>query len=455
MIQKKTPQDNVKIIIYILILITTLQIAITQDSGRASITNNSYSITADSVELDSKSKTIKADGTVTITDIDKYFIADSLFMKYDNKFNGEMHKANGYIKPFYITGAVLMFTEDGSATLHAGTVTTCKNKKPHYCFVVNNLNLSPDHKEIYLDKAGLKIFGISLTTSTQFKININDNEEKDILPITPGFSQVDGVFIEAAIPYQINNNLKSKTTIRYGTANLLRAAETLTYKTPFVIAGINPLLSVTASNREDSQYNIAGGIYRNQTYSKLPEFSIQIPKLPIFKLAGQWHLTGKANYGDYHENLSGIQSTRGDAILVLDSPRKIIGNTALQLELAGQKYYYPGITRGTNYVRLTTDKKKNEGFYWKAAYQHRHDSGGSPFFFDRNLLKDELETGVEFNIWRKSPWRVGFTNIQDLNNGKSNDTQIKLKYSLDCMNYKVIYSRASESAWFGIEMRLE
>ncbi len=451
---KIQPQDNVIRYTYIIILLAILHFAFAQDDERAYIKNDTYSITADSVELDSKNKIIKADGKVMIKDIDNYFAADSLFMKYEKSFNGELHNASGYVKPFYITGTVIMISEDGGANLHSGTVTTCKNKNPHYCFIVNNLNLSPDHTELYLDKVGLKIFGISLTTSTEYKINVND-EQKEILPIIPGYSRLDGMFIETALPYKIVDNLKSETTIRYGTGDILRGSETLTYKTPLKLAGINPTVSVTADYRKDSQYNIAGGIYRNQTYSKLPEYSLTLPKIRVFKLAGQWKLTGKANYGDYVEYLSGIHSTRGDGILLLDSPRKIIGDTAVKLEMAAQKFYYPGLTRGTNYVRFTLDKKKDEGFYWKAAYKHQHDSGGSPFFFDRNLLKDELETGIEFNIWRKSPWRIGYTNIQDLNNGKSNDTQIKLKYSLDCMNYKIIYSRATESAWFGIEMRLE
>ncbi len=443
-----------KRLIYIAILLTFLPIIHAQDENRAVIKNDDYSITADSIEFDSKSKTVKADGSVTIENKDNYFTSESLFMKYEKNFNGELHDAYGYLKPFYFTGKVIIYSEDGSATLHVGTVTTCKNKKPHYCFVVDNLNISPDHGEIYLDKAGLKIFGVSLTTSTKFKININD-EEKDLLPIIPGYSKLDGLFIETLVPYQFNNEFSSKTKLRYGTENVVRGSETIAYKVPCKIAGVNPELSITAAYREDSPYSIAGGIYRNQTYSKLPELKLSIPKLPIFKFGGKWQLTSKANYGEYLEYQSGVRTTRAEGSLILSSPRKLIGDTAIQLELAGQKYYYPGVTRGVNHVRLTTEKKKNEGFYWRASYQHQHDSGGSPFFFDRTLLKNELETGVEFNLWHKSPWRLGFNNIQDLDNGKSNDTQVKLKYSLDCMSYRISYSRATSSTLFGVEMKFE
>jgi hypothetical protein len=446
--------NNVNKIIYIIILLIATLLSFSQEDNRASISNGQYSVTADSIELDSKSKTAQADGFVMVKDIDKFFIADSLFMRYEQNFNGELHNADGYIKPFHFTGKIIMLSEDGSATIHTGTVTTCSHKKPHYCFIVDDLNLSSDHTEINLNKAGFRIFGITLRTSTQFKININD-DNKDMLPIFPGYSSIDGFFIETVLPYQLTDNLSSKTQVRYGTAAILRGSETLTYKIPYKISGIHPTLSVTGAYRDESPYNIAGGIYRDQTYSKLPEYSLTIPKLPVFKLAGQWRLTSKANYGEYLEYLSKVRSTRADASLILESPRKIIGNTATKLVIAGNKYYYPGKTRGTNYIRLTVDKKKNEGFYWKAAYQHLHDSGGSPFFFDRTLLKDELETGIEFNLMPKSPWRAGITNIQDLDNGRSNDLQVKLKYNFDCMSYNLTYSRATASAWFGVEMKLE
>ncbi|MEI6520004.1 MAG: hypothetical protein WCO98_08220, partial [bacterium] len=96
---KIQPQDNVIRYTYIIILLAILHFAFAQDDERAYIKNDTYSITADSVELDSKNKIIKADGKVMIKDIDNYFAADSLFMKYEKSFNGELQFA---IKRFLI-----------------------------------------------------------------------------------------------------------------------------------------------------------------------------------------------------------------------------------------------------------------------------------------------------------------------------------------------------------------
>ncbi len=443
-------------ILYIFILLTLIHSIYAQDVGRASIKNETYSVTADSIEIDGKNRAVKAEGAVEITDIDKYFAAQSLFMKYEKNFNGEMHNVTGYIKPFYITGKILTFAPDGSASLQNGSITTCKSKKPHYCFIAENLGMSPDHRVVYLNRAGLKLFGMKLTSTYKYEISLGESgkEKTEWFPFLVGYSQADGLFLSFIYNYPIVNDVTTVTRVQYGTGNFFRASETVAYNIPVKILKVNPEISVTASYHERSPYGVSDNLYRDQSYNRMPESTLIIPGIKIFKLGGQWALTGKVSFGEYHESISGYKSTRGDGLLVLSSPRKIIGDAAIGLVLVDQQFYYPGITRNTNYYRLIVDKKKNEGFYWKVAYQKSHDTGGSPFYFDRIVLSNQLETGVEFDLWKNSPYRLNITNINDLNTGKSNDLLLKLKYSLDCMSFSATYSHGTGSTTFGVDLNL-
>lgn len=343
--------------------------------------------------------------------------------------------------------------------IRQAVITTCDNPLDHhhYDLRAKEITILPGDRYIarnvavYL--AGHRLFNIPSLSG-----RLTDQRPKIPLPsVTFGRNKTDGPYIGTSYSTGLGTSTTLAIDWRQGTQNSLRGNISLTHPLAGTRVNSPGVATLMTSWHEDVQNQLISSsevpddLLDKLTISRLP--AVQLSFEPV-ALPGAFH-NSTVSYGmsggRYHEEPTNITQWRGQLWGIFESPHYQVGPLQAYGRAGLRRAFYDGgQSHGAGVMQLSLETPESSDIYFAASWLRRRESGSTPFLFDRVLMPDELATEVEFPLWKKSSWRLGLMNRQDLTHHTSRDFAITGIYRGDCLSYGVTYNPSEKGFSFGV-----
>ena len=357
------------------------------------------------------------------------------------------------------------------AIIEKAQLSTCRNvQHPHYEVRASKITLyaqmlgdTLNTADLLLDArgVGLELFGVRLPSSP-FPLIASTVARELPLPmpsVSLGSSEIDGLYLDASVKYNLGDRRSMQFETRYGTEGLWRNKLSITQ--PFNIANspISGTVTLIASRHEDVSNRwvdtdcMVDGRLRNLTISRLPALQVitepmhLIPQYP----GSSFHFGGGIGY--YHEEPTDVSRARIQAWGIFRAPIGHLGPLALTGEFGLRAAHYGASMHRAYIAELSAATPPNRDWSLDISYLRRREAGTSPFLFDRVLINDELYSEVGFPLGNNSPFMLNVANRYDLSSGKARTLPITAIYRDDCFMYGLSYDPLLNEYRAGLEFR--
>ncbi|NIM04283.1 MAG: hypothetical protein GTN69_04475 [Armatimonadetes bacterium] len=406
---------------------------------------------------DAERRSVTASGNVKIISEGRHLSGDTLSLNLDTE-SGELLPVRGEYHNIFLEAERIEILPD-RISAHDAKITTCDQHRPHYQIAARKVDIyllradrQPTPERLEARGAGLIFHGRRLLSLPPLRMSLKEGEESErSLPLPyPGYSGPDGPFIayrwsDPRPENKFNLDLECRATSRRGT----RAAAYARY---YLENG--DLLQLTLSRREDLSDRYIGprGVntdLEEVLVSRQPELSLRTAPRTVTP-ALRWD--SQVSIGHYRERPTGVSADRaaitGQVHLgpfPLERRLSLMAATAYRFS-----YYGDGTDSGVFYNRLTLTMSPSQSSDFSISLVTRERSGSTPFLFDDVDLSRELTGETRFALGNR--WQVKLLDRYDLQQNRTRDAGIELRYRAHCLDYTVGWRENRDLFQFGVSV---
>jgi LPS-assembly protein len=395
-----------------------------QAQGSVKIHQENKQITADNMNGNAIQGSVKAEGHIRWQDDVQSLQGEKLEYNYKTQL-GNIGKTKGNIDGILVSGdqAVL---QPKSSVLYNAAITKCPAQIPDYKLTASKIDIYPGEK-IVANHASLWIKNTKLLTVPKVVQKLGE-ESSSAFPVI-GYNSSDGAFVKQELELPLKNGVSLTGELAYYTKRKFTTQLGLDF------------------DKGDLDVNIAQGKRRNadgEWYKQEPELTIR-QKAKEIKGTDLLY-SYKLQAGRISEEVTDVAMDRRGAVLSLErKPITLGNNTTLRLGTSYEYNWYEShedrnILRGT----IGLEKKLSETVAVGLGYTHVHETGSTPFIYDKVDVYNELTSKATWNV--DHLWQVGVSTSYDIDNSRFADVDYTIKRNLHCFEASVTY-REKRDEW--------
>jgi len=422
------------------------------DDGRAYIVHPPFWLFARDISYHLETQEFIAEGDAEIRSPQGNFFADNIHYNIGAN-TGYLEGARGDVKPFHFTAETLVLDPHALKHIQQGTLTTCKEKHPHYAIYARDIIVKPDNhfeaRHVSLIFGGRRLFTLPRLAGNLAK----DTNTSNRPPLLVGVSSLDGVYLGTSFRYPLSPDAGVLLTGRIGTKGIVRGDLSLNKQFNLPGGAGHGDISLRVTEREDAANRVLELGTEEQaleslTVSRIPALQVSVDPIPLRGDLRGFSLRAGAGIGKYREDPTEVTENRSQIWATLRTPAYRIGDISLSAEFGAQQAYYNSSQYRVGISQLMVESPPEARRYFNLSYVYRNDNGRTPFLFDRVVIPQELSASVELPVGGSEYWKLGLSNRYDLQQGRVRDLGIMAIYSLDCLSYALSYNTVGQS--FGV-----
>ncbi|HLJ60077.1 MAG TPA: LptA/OstA family protein [bacterium] len=297
--------------------------------GHVKATQADQTITSDHLTGNLQTGQVHAEGHVTLAQTGQTSTGDALTYNYRTRV-GQMSNATSKYGPWNMTGHSLE-TARGQGVGYMTSLTPCDPKRPAFLVKSKRVVVIPDdHLTAY--QSTLYVYGVPVAYLPVYTASLRRRRNAESGP-TIGYTTFDGLFAEYN-QFFLLGDATDQLRVRYGTNSLVTVENILSER------AADHVWSLHLGRQEfyDQNGNLAN-VDRNSI--DLVYDGHDIPGVPA-------SYQFEAHYGDYHEKLTGVDTTRADGIVTVSSNTFQLSKVLSAAASAYYKYDYYGTGQQRN-----------------------------------------------------------------------------------------------------------
>jgi len=286
--------------------------------GHVKATQEDVTITADHLAGNLQTGEVDAQGHVTLVEGTQSASGDSLMYNYRTRV-GHMGQVTTRYGPWNVKTQLLDTQGNGTGTARMVTMTPCDPTHPFFHVTSDHVLIVPD-EYFTAYNSSLYVYGVRVVTLPVYTASLKKNRQAQSGP-TFGYNNLDGLFIDYAQWFPLGD-VSDQLRFRYGTITQFTTEDVATLPA----ADHTWTLHLGRQETYDQNGNL---INLNQN-----SLSLYYDTHPVDDLPDAYEV--QAHYGDYDELATGVDTTRADGIVYLQTRTLELSNV---LSLAASAYY--------------------------------------------------------------------------------------------------------------------
>jgi len=422
------------------------------DDDRAYIVHPPFWLFAQDIQYHLETQEFIAEGNAEIRSPQGNFFADNIHYNIGAN-TGYLEGARGDVEPFHFTAATLTLDPRDLKHIQQATLTTCKEKHPHYAIYARDFIVKPDNR-FEARHVSLIFGGRRLITLPRLAGSLAGNAHASRRPpLLVGVSSLDGIYLGTSYQYPLSPDAKVLLTGRIGTKGILRGDLSLNKQFNLPDGAGHGAVTLRVTEREDAANRVLELGSEEQsleslTISRIPALQVAVESIPLRGDLRGFSVQAGAGIGKYREDPTEVTENRSQVWAILSTPAYRIGSVRVSAEAGVQQAYYNSSHHRVGISQLIVESPPEARRYFNLTYIYRTEDGQTPFLFDRVVIPHELAASVELPI--SGNWKLGLNNRYDLRKGSARDLGVTAIYSQDCLSYALSYNTVGQTFGIGV-----
>ena len=390
--------------------------------GNVILTKDVQVISAEEMRGNTKRTEVWIDGQGTLREPGTELVGTGTHYNYTSRI-GDMYKVKGKVGKEYLSGSKVEFAPEKMVAFD-GTVTLCPAIVPDYHLSAEKVEIWPGEKMI-AHNAKFWIGKRVIYSMATYETSLVQDEQKSAFP---------------RIGYNSSTGFRISQYLEYPLANRLVAFADAAY---YSKQGFEPNYGLI-SRQKAYTLKLYQGKEENsddEWIERQPELMLQMDSKRLGKVVGDFTATS----GKWIED--GVSGWRQDYKLYFRrDPIKLGNKTTVQVGGGFEKVNY-GFDDSTNNIwslKTTVTVKPSERLETWVTYAYNHQSGTSPYEFDRIDANREIFTGFRYKIDAKNTAIVKME--YDMDHKKVEELDYTWRHNLHCLDVDLTY-RAERNQW--------